>query len=268
MDSGFIYLNQSKIHYLLIGKGKELVVCFHGFEEKAKSFLVLEALTSSRYTLIAIDLPSHGETIWLEEKPLTAPVLIEILDMIPALTNCKFSLLGFSMGGRVALSIYQYIPGRIPQLVLFAPDGLKMNFWYWLVTQTRAGNRLFKFTMKNPGWLFSFMRMLKTLGLINESVYKFSFQQMNQPKSRLRLYHIWTAMRLFKPDMWLIKKLIVKNQTSLKLIYGRHDRIIRWERGEKIFHSLKALCSIHVLNCGHQVLHEHNAVEIVNILED
>ena len=190
MDSGFINLNQSKIHYLLIGKGKELIVCFHGFEEKAKTFLVLEALTSTRYTLIAIDLPAHGETIWLEEKPLTAPALVEILERIPALSNHKFILLGFSMGGRVALSIYQYIPERILQLVLLAPDGLKVNFWYWLVTQTRSGNSLFKFTMKNPGWLFGFMRMLKTLGFINESVYKFSYHQMNQPESRLRLYHI------------------------------------------------------------------------------
>jgi hypothetical protein len=48
------------------------------------------------------------------------------------------------------------MPEQIEKLVLLAPDGLKVNFWYWLATQTWLGKNSFCFTMKHPGWFFVF----------------------------------------------------------------------------------------------------------------
>jgi pimeloyl-ACP methyl ester carboxylesterase len=48
----------------------------------------------------------------------------------------QYLLMGFSLDGRIALSVLELMPAGVSRLVLLAPDGLKINFWYWLSTQT------------------------------------------------------------------------------------------------------------------------------------
>ena len=69
-------------------------------------------------------------------------------------------VLGFSLGGRIALSLYQAQPENVEKLILLAPDGLIVNFWYWFSTQTWIGNNIFSFSMKYPGWFFAFLKMV------------------------------------------------------------------------------------------------------------
>ena len=85
----------------------------------------------------------------------------------------NLTLLGFSLGGRIAFSLYQAQPETIEKIILLAPDGLKVNFWYWLSTQTLIGNNLFAFTMKYPGWFLGFLKMANKLKLVNASIFKF-----------------------------------------------------------------------------------------------
>src|SRR5438477_13115821 len=87
--------------------------------------------------------------------------------------NDKITLMGFSLGGRMALALYEKMSPSVERLVLLAPDGLKVNFWYWLSTQTWIGNRLFLFTMNHPSWFFSFLKGLNKLKLVNVSIFKF-----------------------------------------------------------------------------------------------
>ena len=56
------------------------------------------------------------------------------------------------------------------------------------------------------------------------------------------------------------------NKTSVRLIYGKHDRIILASRGEKFRKGIEEYCDLSVISSGHQVLHEKNAVEIMQAL--
>ena len=115
--------------------------------------------------------------------------------------------MGFSLGGRIALTLFQLIPEKVDRIVLLAPDGLKVNFWYWLSTQTFLGNKLFAFTMKKPGWFFGFLKMLNKLGMVNASVFKFVNYYIGNPEIRQALYVRWTAMRKLKPYLKKVKSL-------------------------------------------------------------
>lgn len=274
MHNHFLSYKNSRISYYRFGAGPKTALCFHGYGEDGTAYRFLEKYAGDHYTFIAIDLPFHGQTQWNEKLPFTTEDLQQLLEKLFGqnnlkplnLLNIKPSLIGFSLGGRIALSLYQACPAHIEKLVLLAPDGLKVNFWYWLATGTRIGNRLFAFTMKHPGWFLGFLRGLNQLRLVNGSIFKFVNHYIGDEKVRRQLYERWTGLRKLSPDAQSNKTAIRQYHTPVRLIYGRHDRIIRSDRAEKFRRGIEEHCTITILPSGHQVLQEKHAAEIVAAL--
>lgn len=268
----------SIIGYYRFGSGSKTAVCFHGFGEDAKTFDFLAKYAGHIYTFYSIDLPFHGKTEWNDGLIFTGTDLQQIVEKIidndimkPALrqdqdSNPKLALIGFSLGGRAALSLYQAIPEKIEKLVLLAPDGLKINFWYSLATQTWLGNKFFALTMKKPGWFFGFLKLLNRLKWVNASIFKFVTYYIGDAEVRRLLYTRWTTLRKLKPDLISIKNSIRKSKTPVRLIYGKHDRIILSSIGKKFKQGIKEQCTLTVIQSGHQVLHEKHIEEILPAL--
>lgn len=260
----------SSIGYYQFGSGPQIVVCFHGYGEEATVFEFLGKHAGDQFTFYSIDLPFHGKTEWKDGFIFTISDLQQIIQEMLKLNNLqstnKFSLLGFSLGGRVALSLYQTMPERIVKLVLLAPDGLKVNFWYWLATQTWVGNKFFNLTMKKPGWFLGFLKLLNKLKLVNTSIFKFVNYYIGDAEVRRLLYSRWTTLRKIKPTISLIKKNITEYKTPVRLVYGKHDRIILSSVGEKFRNGIEDQCTISIIHAGHQVLHEKHVEEILPAL--
>ena len=189
----------SLINYFRFANGDKILFCFHGYGENAETFLFLEKYLEKKYTLIAIDFPLHGKTVWGNDEIFLPDDLINIIELINPEPEKKFSVLAYSMGGRIALHLLQTIPESIENIGLVAPDGLHLNFWYWLGTQTKTGNRLFKITTKNPAWIFWLMNMIDKTGLLNKSLVNFSRKFLEDKQERIMLYKRWTMMKKFKP---------------------------------------------------------------------
>lgn len=256
VDGGFM-------NCLRFGTGPKQVVCFHGYGEDATHFEFLEDKAGQHFTFYSIDLPHHGQTEWPGTAPFTTATLGKlILEILPH-DNPNFSILGFSLGGRVALSLYELFPGRVEKLVLLAPDGLKVNGWYWLATQTAAGNRFFAFTMRKPGWFLGALRLFNKLKPVNASIYKFVNYYIGEARIRELLYLRWTALRKIKPDLKKIKAEIHIHRTPTRLIYGRHDRIILFSVGEKFRKGAEEHVKLEIIESGHQVLHGKHADSIL-----
>ena len=252
----------SKIAWYRFGNGEQKVVCFHGYGETAESFAFLEKHGLGKFSFYAIDLPFHGHTEWNERLSFTENDLAAIVNTILK-GERNWSLIGFSLGGRVALSLYQAIPESIRTLVFLAPDGLKENFWYKLATGTSGGNRFFRFTMKHPSWFFGMLKGLSKLKLVNRSIFKFVNNYISDEKVRGDLYARWTSLRKLKPDISRIRSLISENKTPVTLIYGKHDRIILHSVGEKFKKGIEEYCEVKVIQAGHQVMQEKYAGEII-----
>ncbi|MBW7891714.1 MAG: alpha/beta hydrolase [Chitinophagaceae bacterium] len=266
MTSFFVSYRQSQIHYLQWGFGKEYLLCLHGFGESAASFAGLAEQLKEKYTIIALDMPLHGKTVWNEGLLCTITDIRDIIEKIPGIAGNSFFLAGFSMGGRVALGLYEEIPQRIRRLILLAPDGLKMNFWYWLATQTFYGNRLLRYFMDKPRIFFIGTRALKKIRLINMGIYNYVHQYLKAEEKREQLYAIWTTMRKIRPDVGVIKTLIRNNNTQVLLIYGRYDRVIRPVTGMRLKKGIVPYCKLRVLHCGHRLLQEKNLPVIAGLM--
>jgi pimeloyl-ACP methyl ester carboxylesterase len=250
-----------------------MAFCFHGYGEEADSFSFLDKHAGQLYTFISIDLPFHGQTEWNEGLNCTTPDLAQIIECIVKLenlqhptSNLQLSFIGFSLGGRVALSLYENMPSQIEKLVLIAPDGLVVNPWYWLATQTWMGNRLFSFTMKKPYWFFGLLKLLNKLKLVNTSIFKFVNYYIGDKEVRRLLYARWTTLRKLKPHLPAVRSAIANNKTAVRLLYGKHDRIILPVRGEKFQKGIEEYCTLTVIESGHQLLHERHADAIKEVL--
>ena len=267
MQSGYLSFHSCTIHYLKWGNGKKLLFGFHGYGETASHFGFLADQLRNEFTTVAIDLPFHGETKWTDAafdgKKLKA-IIIALAEQERLSLDIVY-LAGFSLGGRIALSLFEEMPHRVKKLVLLAPDGLKLNFWYWFSTQTFIGNKLFRWTMRSPGWFLGMLRIGNKVSIINKSIYKFVEYYIHDKQVRQELYDRWTSMRKCRPDLENIKLHLQENLASVKLLYGKHDRIIVVAPAEKFIDGLKN-GELQILDCGHQVLHAKNASAIVQAL--
>ena len=270
MSSGQLKFRNSSISYRLAGNGPRLAVCFHGYGENAGTFDFLASYAGNEYRFLAIDLPFHGQTDWQEGLILQPNELESILHGIfdqlsfnRHTPDFRYTLVGYSLGGRISLALYQLRPATVDRIVLLAPDGLKVSFWYWLATQTSAGNRFFAFTMKKPQWFFGLVKLMYKAGLLNASIFKFVNYYIGDPTVRQQLFDRWTTLRKFKPSLPIIKSEIRQHNTKIRLIYGIHDRIILSSVGKKFCTGIETHCQLTEIHAGHQVLHEKHVKEIL-----
>lgn len=269
MEQHFISWQNTSISYLKGGNGEKILLCLHGFAEEAATFSFLEHRLSDTFTIYAIDLPWHGKTDWNNQLSFPVHAFIDILsNLIPDYDRVKLHLLGYSMGGRIALSLLQHIPARIEKAVLLAPDGLQLNGWYWLATQTVIGNRLFRQTMKNPGWFGRMTDWMNQRKWINSSVAKYVHHHIDNQKVREDLYRIWTTMRKFRPQRHKLNVTLQQYQIPVHLVFGEYDRIILAKYGHRFREGAEDFIHVHVVSSGHQLLREKHADLIISLLTD
>ncbi len=93
----------------------ESVVLLHGFGGTHRAWDgVIAALDRERYRPLALDLPGHGEAADAERPITFAGCVAHVLARSPE----RFTLCGYSMGGRVALHVALAAPERVARLVL------------------------------------------------------------------------------------------------------------------------------------------------------
>jgi pimeloyl-ACP methyl ester carboxylesterase len=261
VESHLIPYKNSQISYLKFGTGTKFLFCFHGYGEDAYSFLFLEKALGIDYTIIALDFPFHGRTEWNEGLEFSPADLKSIVEAIVPLELQTISIIGYSMGGRIALAMLLQISPRIERIVLVAPDGLHKNFWYWFSTQTSIGNRLFGYTMKHPHWFFGGMKFLRSLNLLNKSIFRFAHSYLDDIEEREMLYKRWTTMKRFTPKPFAITKTLKQYSIPLRMLFGSYDRIILSQRSSSLDKKNDTV-SVKTIKAGHQLLKEKYAKDI------
>ncbi|MES2372165.1 MAG: alpha/beta hydrolase [Bacteroidota bacterium] len=266
MKSDHLLFRSSSIHYIQYGYGPELIFCFHGYGENASSFAIFEEILGERFTLLAIDFPFHGKTDWREGLLFAPSDLLPILDMLNP-GQKPMHLMGYSMGGRVALQLLELIPERVTGLVLIASDGLHKNKWQWLATRTKVGNRLFAFSMKHPFIMNSLLDLLSKLGLYNNSLLKFIHYYLDDIDQRMILYRRWTTMRKFRPSLGLLKKIVREKKIPINMLFGKFDRVILAKNGWQFSKQSGGYIKVTEIDAGHQLLREKHVPLITSFLK-
>jgi pimeloyl-ACP methyl ester carboxylesterase len=124
--SKFVTANGLRLHYLEWGRdGMPLVLCVHGYTSSAQAFNALARHLQDRFHIIALDVRGHGESAW---SPTGAYEYADQVDDLAAFADRlelrRFTLIGTSMGGIIAMAYAAHHGDRLKVLVIndIGPD--------------------------------------------------------------------------------------------------------------------------------------------------
>lgn len=258
MQRELFHHNIFTVELLRAGSGSHPVLCFHGFGREAEDFVRFSELLNEDEYLISINLFQHGQSIWPRERAFRNSLkLKEHQNLIRALLRREnadsFSMLAYSMGGRIALSTIPLFRDRIRQVLLVAPDGLKVNQLYKFASGTRAGRSIYKGIMKRPGILLRSADAARSLRLINEKLHRFIYVHMDKAEKRKLVYETWLIYRQFEPDLDEIARIVNANEVHFQMVFGRYDSVIRPKLG-RLFNAKLKRDHLHLTEAGHQLM--------------
>lgn len=270
MQGQFYTYNKSKFYYRQFSSGPKLLFCFHGYGRDSYTFGFLGKLLATKYTVVAIDAPHHGHTQW--DDPVFRPKdLVQVLEGIRKALGKgdeKISLVGFSMGGRIALHMTQVLREKIERVVLIAPDGLKFNFWQWFSTHTWLGHKLFDYTIHHPAWFLRVIGFIEKKHLLSRNITNFVRYYFDDNEERFILYRRWIIMRKFKPHLSSLKRVINKHKIAVRMLFGSYDRVIHYASGHRFLERIEQYASVKIIEAGHDLLREWHANTIAELFND
>lgn len=224
----FVEHRGSRLHYARAGNGSQHMLVFHGFGQDVSVFDYFTRSLARHYTFYVFDLYFHGSSVWAhDEKVLTKEewraTLRAFLDQNKI---DRFSIGGFSLGGKFVLASLESFASKIDQVFLIAPDGIKTSFWYSLATYPVMLRRLFKSMIFQPERFFSMAEFLAKKGWIDRGLIRFAEYQMNSIEKRKRVYYSWVVFRSLRFNQKKIARLLNDHKIDLLLIVGKYDQVI------------------------------------------
>lgn len=252
--------------YRVYGRGPLAVLAFHGFGRTGADFAVLEPALGERCTLYAFDLHFHGQSPGYPERadqPFTPKELATYFAAFADQLNAaKVGLLGYSLGGRIALSLLEQVPERIERVMLAAPDGLKTRPWYRGLAASKVGRALYKRFVVSPTVTHAIMRSLRAVRLMNERMFRFLMGQTDSRAKRQLVHDVWLSYRLIEPDLARAAANALAHQVPVHLFFGTHDRVIRSAYGVNLKKHAPDVISQEELPFGHALLTDELGVAI------
>ncbi len=120
----FSTINETTYAYSVEGEGEPLVL-LHGFTGRKETWHPIIKKLNKSYQVITLDLPGHGQTV-AKNKVTMEQFVQDFYELMKQLTQEPFHLLGYSLGGRSALTYALHYPKTVRTLTLeSASPGLK-----------------------------------------------------------------------------------------------------------------------------------------------
>jgi pimeloyl-ACP methyl ester carboxylesterase len=242
------------------------MVCFHGFGDDATSFHVLQPSLRDRYTVVSVDLPFHGKTKWKTGEPFTPQQAIDLVsDLMRSHNVEQVALAAFSIGGKIALKVFEMNPGNVEELWLYAPDGLKNNIWYNIAVYPAWGRKLFRLLLDEPKFLIGLVDVLKALRVLPKSLAQFLKHNLKQLASRERVWNTWIGIKGFEVQPGRLKQVMKESNTHIHIVMGQHDPVIKPRIGRAFVNGVPN-ADLRIIPKGHYILKPYLNDVIVQIL--
>ncbi len=120
MDERFIMAGRTPLHICDTQKGERCVVLLHGYLESLAVWEDFVPLLKNRMRVVTLDLPGHGVSV-VEGEIHTMDYLADtVAAAMEHLGIGRYSVVGHSMGGYVAMSLAERYAARLDSIVLIS----------------------------------------------------------------------------------------------------------------------------------------------------
>ena len=223
--SHFIEYKYFNLHYKKIGSGPKIIFAFHGFGQDASAYNCIVNQLNKYYTIYVVELFFHGQTVWKKNDLfLDKQIWREFFLFFLKKEKIKrFSILGFSIGAKLALASYEATPHQVTHVILIAPDGIRQNFWYSLAVSSGLGRFMFRFLLNKTQVFSKILAHAHNLGLINKTTQAFITKQVLNPENTAKIYKTWLVFKAFKFNPQQVSQSFNQGKTDISIFIGNKD---------------------------------------------
>lgn len=254
MNKQIISKNKSTFHYLDYGTDKqEIILCLHGYADSATTFTEFGKLLSHEYRIIALDFPM----LYSNDKIYGLDSLTEYVDeFVNTLNLQKFNLIGFSLGGLIAINYAFNYQSKINKLLLLntSPVIFRFKIQLKLFSKIKPLLTTIKFTRAYAklNTNTKIRNILKTPSITQENI---SYIQKNFLSVFGTLFNILDSSLIEKFNSLTVTKTI---------IFLKDDEVIKFKKYQKFLISLKG--TIIIFEKGGHASKENYWKQIVSLL--
>lgn len=224
----FLLHPKGKLTYFKSGNGQEITLILHGFGQSHQDMQPFERIRKQHQCFLFIDMFYHGHSQWLDPgSKLERIHWIDLIKMLQKQENfTEFSLIGYSMGGKLSLLTYELFPKDVKNLTLLAPDGIKTGLWYNLSNYPNFINPVFKSVIFRPNRFFGIIEGLNTAGLVGKSFVKFVKTQLETRSDRAKAYFVWKVFGRIQLNLATVINQARAHQTPITIFLGDFDKLV------------------------------------------
>ncbi|MBN1692368.1 MAG: alpha/beta fold hydrolase [Dehalococcoidales bacterium] len=254
IQSKMIIVNGLDVHYYTAGQGEPLVV-IHGGGGDARTWRRNIGVLAEKYTVYAPDLPGYGGS-----QPLDGKYYVpELSDFVEKFTKSlgleKFSLVGHSLGGGIALDYALKFPLKITKLVLISSLCLGREIAFWV--------RFFS--------LPAFVRSIGAVMNFGFKCVKLLLDHLNPAKYILPLTPAGMAVGVsisnFHQQTLVLEKQLPEVKMPTLLVWGSRDPVVPVKQAYRAAEVIPD-CQVAVFrNSGHNV-HREELKKFSSIVTD
>ncbi len=208
------------------GRGDRWLVALHGFGDRARLFSVLEDALGDRYTVVAFDLPFHGQTEWRRDTFTRADILGILEHLQREMGWGRFSLMGFSFGARLALGVVPEALPHLDRLFLLAPDGIRTQGMRLAECVPMGLRRWLARRMEHPAFALHAVKWGERIGWVPPAVAQFLRFHLPKAERRRRMFGCWLALGDFSLPTRRIRALWERSALPVDIFIGAQDKVV------------------------------------------
>ncbi len=255
MQSFYLKFGDANIHCLRFGRGEQLLIALHGFGDRARLFAILENALAIRYTVIAVDLPFHGQTEWPHRTFRKEDLQGIIRQIISREDKERFCLMGFSFGARLAQALLPEFLPQLDKLYLLAPDGIHTKGMSTAVRTPMWVRTFLYHILKKPQWFLHLLQLGQRLRLVPPLILHFLSFNLTRAERFQRTFGCWLALDSFYLPRHRIKSIWRESGLPVDIYFGTRDEMIRYKTVKQMVEGIPNV-RIYLMDAGHRLIGE------------
>ena len=263
--TGLVSHNLCQLEYKYKSEpGLPWVVFIHGFGQNYEAFNPIYESLEGKFSFLSLHIFFHGESDIDSNVPLELADWKELMvKLFSTLKIDKAHWIGYSMGGKFCLVSLEILPQLFSELTLLAPDGIVMNPWYRVATQSFIGRFFLTMLIKYLPFIRFLVFGLSKIGLVKSSLARFTKHQLSTKENGSLVLNVWLRFRKIWPNEIIWRQNIRDFKIPTGIILGKHDSLITVNRFSQKIIELKEVHWVKLI-AGHSNLIEKFAKTLKN----